>query len=238
MVLFLVFILVIAGFLSLLIIEKQYCKIFTIIFVISILLVLGIGLNKIVIDKHEAYLNQEQSATMTTTEEIALPEESIQDFEDSLNEHEILDSSTISEETEETEEIQVDYFYTELDVELLARVILGEANGIKSTKLRAAVAWCVLNRVDDGYWGDNIYSVISWPHQFWVAWNVEVPQHHLDLAEDVLQRWCEEKAGIENVGRVLPKEYLYFHGNLEHGFRLKNESKETWDWSLSNPYED
>ena len=211
---------------------------FTIIFVLSILLVLGVGLKKIMEDKHEAHLKQEQSATMATTEEIALPEESIQDFEDSLNEHEILDSSTIFEETEEIEEIQVDYFYTELDVEVLARVIWGEANDIKSTQLRAAVAWCVLNRVDDGYWGDNIYSVISWPHQFWVAWGGEVPQLHLDLAEDVLQRWCEEKAGIENVGRVLPKEYLYFHGNLEHGFRLKNESKETWDWSLPNPYED
>lgn len=120
-------------------------------------------------------------------------------------------------------------------VDLMARTIYAEARGC-STMEQAAVAWCVLNRVDAGY-GD-IEAVLTAPHQF-ATWGGEIGQEQLDIAADVLIRWEREKAGEADVGRVLPSEYLWFTGNgSENLFRDAYEGGSYWDWSLPNPYEE
>ena len=59
-----------------------------------------------------------------------------------------------------------------------------------------------------------------------------------DLVVDVLDRYSQEKAGIENVGRVLPKDYLYFRGNGKINLFSKIwKSNDIWDWSLGSPYD-
>ena len=119
-------------------------------------------------------------------------------------------------------------------VDLMARTIYAEARGC-STMEQAAVAWCVLNRVDAGY-GD-IETVLTAPHQF-ATWGGEIRQEQLDIAADVLMRWEREKGGEADVGRVLPREYLWFTGNgSENLFRDAYDGGEYWDWSLPNPYE-
>lgn len=40
------------------------------------------------------------------------------------------------------------YVHDEAEVEMLARLIWGEARGVASDTEKAAVVWCVLNRVD------------------------------------------------------------------------------------------
>lgn len=40
----------------------------------------------------------------------------------------------------------------------------------------------------------------------------------LALVEDVLARWMAEKECVGSVGRVLPKEYLYFTGDGAHNY--------------------
>ena len=124
------------------------------------------------------------------------------------------------------------------DVELIGRTIWGEAGGVKSTAERAAVAWCILNRVDA--WGGSIEETVTAPYQFkgYRDWG-ECPQEHLDLAADVLTRWQAEKAGAEGVGRVLPEGYLFFVGDLvaHNYFSEEWKSGIYWDWSLPDPYE-
>lgn len=125
------------------------------------------------------------------------------------------------------------------EVEYIGRTIWGEADGVKSTAERAAVAWCILNRVDSR--GQTIEEVVTAPKQFHGyrsadKWG-ECPQRHLDLAADVLARWYAEKDGEENVGRVLPAAYTFFVGDGERNhFSIEWQGTDFWDWSLDDPY--
>lgn len=125
------------------------------------------------------------------------------------------------------------------EVEMLAKLIWGEARGVNSTTEKAAVAWCVLNRVDSKGYPNTIKGVITQPHQF-VGYDEDYPatEEHKMLAEDVIRRWYAEKAGESNTGRVLPKEYIYFTGDGHRNYFTNEWRSETvWDWSLKSPYE-
>lgn len=122
------------------------------------------------------------------------------------------------------------------DIELIGRTIWGEAGGVESEAERAAVAWCILNRVDA--WDMTIEDVVTAPHQFYgYRTDGTCPQEHLDLAEDVLSRWESEKLGTCASGRTLPAGYLYFTGDgSRNHFTKEWGSSETWTWVLPNPY--
>lgn len=126
--------------------------------------------------------------------------------------------------------------YPENAAELIGRTIWGEAGGVKNPAERAAVAWCILNRVDA--WNKSIEEVVTAPWQFQgYRPNGDCPQEHIDLATDVLERWAAEKAGEENVGRVLPEDYLFFMGDgRRNWFSTEYLSKNYWDWSMTSPY--
>ena len=121
----------------------------------------------------------------------------------------------------------------------LAKMVWGEARGCSATEQAAAV-WCALNRVDsdDPYYPDTIIGVVSQPGQF-EGYSPDYPVEDgiLALVQDVISRWQREKAGEADVGRVLPKEYLFFHGDGAHNhFRIGFSDKAYWDWSLPSPY--
>lgn len=127
----------------------------------------------------------------------------------------------------------------------LAKTVWGEARGCTPME-QAAVVWCVLNRVDSelAYMPDDIISVITQidghGHYHFRGYSPDFPvtDEIYDLVVDVLARWELEKTGVEDVGRVLPKEYLYFHGDGAHNhFRDEYSGGNRWDWSLPNPYE-
>lgn len=130
-----------------------------------------------------------------------------------------------------------------LDAEMLAKVAWGEARGCTKTE-QAAVMWCVLNRVDSGNkdFRDTIAKVITQPNQFHFKGTFPLEDDLLDLAYDVLSRWYMEKeTGEVDSGRILPKEYCFFHGDGKHNhFRDAYEFKDAnmWDWSLDSPYEE
>nr|DAG77239.1 MAG TPA: Cell Wall Hydrolase [Caudoviricetes sp.] len=123
------------------------------------------------------------------------------------------------------------------EIEIMAKILYREARGVKDEAQQAAVVWCILNRVDNGYWGDTIKEVATYPHAF--AWIPDTPvdQELCLLVSDVCERWNLEKMGQAEVGRTLPREYLYFtgDGSLNH-FTKEWRSTEYWDWSLLGPY--
>lgn len=123
------------------------------------------------------------------------------------------------------------------EVEMIAKTIYGEARG-SSRISQSAVAWCILNRVDAGQ--GTITEVITAPHQF-VGYRPENPvkDEFAKLAEDVLIRWQMEKRCAGEVGRTLPKDYLYFHGDGKHNYFRNGFSGnyDTWNWDCWNPYE-
>ena len=113
------------------------------------------------------------------------------------------------------------------------RGVTGERWGVSGKARQAAIIWTVLNRVDNGSWGDTIAEVVTYPDQFAYSEDCPVEIPLLDLAYDVLIRW---ETGGE--GRVLPPEYLYFGGeNDENYFRTDYDALgDNWDWSLPDPY--
>ena len=132
------------------------------------------------------------------------------------------------------------YIPDEAEVEMLARLIWGEARGVPSDMHKAAVVWCVLNRVDDPRFPDTVLEVLEAPYQF-AGYSADYPvlPELATLAADVLIRYHAERDGGTNVGRVLPVEYLYFTGDGRNNhFTIGWKDAETWDWCLQNPYND
>lgn len=153
------------------------------------------------------------------------------------------DSTVPTEGTEPTVEIEV--FYTEVDAVILAKVMWAEARGVtgtykgvSATARKAAVAWCVLNRVDRGGFGDNIVDVATAPNQFAYFPDAPVTEDLLELAYDVLARWNLEQNNQADVGRTLPAGYLFFHGDGEENhFRKEFKGDGSYyDWRLPDPY--
>ena len=141
------------------------------------------------------------------------------------------------------------------ELHMLGLTIWGEANG-QSKMEQAAVAWAILNRVDNADGenfarGHSITYVLQFPgyapgqiHGYWNTKGARCDDYYLELAKDVVDRWAAEHEGEENVGRVLPKEYTYWAGKKTNGewhnyFRTAYKTNEPrWDWSLPNPYEE
>ena len=127
--------------------------------------------------------------------------------------------------------------FTEEERFALAKCLWGEARGIPSDMEKAAVIWCILNRVDseDPYYPDTILGVVRQKGQFHgYSPNHPVWDNLLAIVDDVLYRWA-----TDGEGRVLPKEYIFFACNSKghNVFRTEFTGGTRWDWSLPNPYE-
>ena len=134
--------------------------------------------------------------------------------------------------------------WTQEDANMIAQVIWGEAKGIESTTQKAAIAWTILNRVDDKRFSETgtIQEVITRINQFTYHPHNPVEEEFVEIAIDVLNRWEREKNGEEDVGRILPPEYCFF-GRLnsqEHVFRTTGapKSENNWRWEIESPYDD
>lgn len=129
------------------------------------------------------------------------------------------------------------YTVTVAELQTLAKIVYQEARGIPQKSHQAAVIWCILNRLDNGYWGDDIITVATYPNAF--AWVPDTPveEEFMDLAIDVVTRWNWEKQGLQDVGRTLPATYLYFTGDGDFNYFTREwGSTDYWDWSLPDPY--
>lgn len=132
--------------------------------------------------------------------------------------------------------------YSAEEANIMAKLLYGEAGGVSSTREKACVCWTVCNRVDAGY--GSLAGVMTQKAQFqgYKASNPIVGSLK-DLCVDVLDRWSREHAGESNVGRVLPKEYLWFLGDGTHNYFYKSypngklNGATKWDYSLPNPYD-
>ncbi len=147
--------------------------------------------------------------------------------------------SVIKSAPEPAPVIELDDSYYQA-VPYIAKTVYGEARGCSTTE-QAAVIWCILNRVDSelNYMPDDIVGVITQKNQF-LGYDPEHPVtlDIYNLTIDVLTRWVMEKNGEIDVGRVLPKDYLYFVGDgTSNHFRNEYKGGSTWDWSLESPYE-
>ena len=124
---------------------------------------------------------------------------------------------------------------SEHDAKLIAKTLYGECRSCTKVQ-QAAVAWCILNRAD--YYGMSVEAVVTSPGQFaGYSESNPVDDALYEIAADVLRRHALESEGAVEVGRVLPRDYLWFSGDgYENHFRNAYIDGERWDWSLPNPY--
>lgn len=127
------------------------------------------------------------------------------------------------------------------DIEALAKMLWGEARGIKSDTEKAACCWVVLNRVDDKRWPNSVEKVLSQKYQFG-GYDSENPvdEELYSLAEDVYYRWLAEKEGEEDVGRVIPNDYYFWCGDrkCQHNwFWQIFDVRDYYTWWMESPYE-
>ena len=152
---------------------------------------------------------------------------------------EVTDQTPVEDNNSEAEvvELVIENNFTNEEIDHIAKTVWGEARGLSKTH-QAGVVWSILNRCDDGRFGKGVINVITAPSQF-AGYRSDNPidPEIRDLVVDVLDRYSQEKSGIDNVGRVLPKEYLYFRGNGKVNlFSKKWNSNDVWNWSLESPY--
>ncbi len=129
-------------------------------------------------------------------------------------------------------------YFTDDDTIALTKTLYDECRGVTSVTEQACVAWTVCNRVDDGYWGDTILEILEYPNAFAYNPNTEIDPELYELAKDVLNRWNAERNGETDTGRVLPPDYMYFHGDGQHNY-FRNAyagDYEIWDYSWKTPY--
>ena len=119
----------------------------------------------------------------------------------------------------------------------IAKTVWGEARGCSKLQ-QAAVIWCILNRVDHESMPNNIIAVVTQPGQFdGYNPNNPVTDDIYELTIDVIHRWNREKNGETDVGRVLPKDYIYFRGDgVNNIFRNAYTGGDIWNWRLGDPY--
>ena len=88
--------------------------------------------------------------------------------------------------------------------------------------------------------GTTIREIVTQKYQFAYSPSAPVLDHLRELAENVLWRWNLEQNGHTDVGRVLPKNYLWFDGDGEHNYFRDNylpSRAHIWDYSLDSPYD-
>lgn len=131
---------------------------------------------------------------------------------------------------------------SENDEQIMAKMLWGE-DRINPTYMRAAIIWCVYNRMDAGH--ETIEHIINQTSFPGYRESHPVKEWAVDLIRDVTIRYVLELNGFKDVGRVLPKEFLYYEqpeGKIYHIFKTKlrysDPDNVIWDWSLPSPYND
>lgn len=192
--------------------------------VIAVCIILNIPSNRIVADK-------QTNENKTTSVEEEEPEPPIQ-----TGPVEETESYTSIQEPVPEISKEPEYIPNEKDVEMLAQVVWGEARGIPDKTQQACVIWCVLNRVDHPAYPNTIEEVLTQPNQFHgYDMNFPATEELKELARDVLIRWNREKNGETDVGRCLPKEYLFFTGDgYQNYFRDGNGN--IYTYYMGTPY--
>lgn len=182
------------------------------------------------LENKEAELQDAQTEISKKDDEIKQLNKNVADLEKQLK------AKKTSSSNKETTSNSSNKNAKESDVEMIAKTVWGEARGLNDFE-RSMVIWCILNRVDAS--GQSIRQVITAKNQF-VGYSSSHPvkKDMEDLARDVLSRWEREKAGETNVGRTLPKGYLWFRAKNGHNvFRNKFDGNYTvWDMNCTNPY--
>ena len=132
-----------------------------------------------------------------------------------IQEVEVIQEIEVIKEIPVEVEVEPTYAYniTSAEREMLARIVYREGN-IESLECQKAIASVVINRWQNGYWGDTLEDVIYAPNQFspsGLIWKTTPTETNYRAVDEVLKYGC-----------TLPDYVLYFRASYHfswHGYQ-------------------
>ena len=108
--------------------------------------------------------------------------------------------------------------WTEQDVTTLARMVWGEGRGVSRNEQKLIV-WTVLNRLDNGRYGNSIRQIVTARGQF-VGYRSGHPVTDAirGMVIDVLEAWDRGEEAKIYPPFARYANYLYFHGDGRHNW--------------------
>ena len=108
--------------------------------------------------------------------------------------------------------------YTPEDIELLAKMVWGEARGLNAEE-QALCVWTVLNRLDYGGFGDSIRVVVTAKGQF-NGYRAETPveQEIIGVVAECLYEWNNGATAPVLPPYAYSSDCMYFTGDGQHNY--------------------
>ena len=135
------------------------------------------------VEEVEVVENEDDSVAQEILEEVVVEDELVEE----INE----EPSVVEFYEEATSESR----FSEDEIYLMAKVCLAEAEGESDYGKRLVVS-TILNRIDSGYYSDNVYDVVYQPYQFEVMMNGRIDR--VTVTDDIIQLVKEEIANRSN----------------------------------------
>lgn len=104
------------------------------------------------------------------------------------------------------------------DMRRLAQMVWGEARGVDLKVEQEAVIWCVFNRIDDPRFPDTVAEICTHSQFHGYDPNNPVEPEFYDMALEVWNEWNRVNLGDPTAVRLLPAEFVYFHGDGERNW--------------------
>lgn len=140
--------------------------------------------------------------------------------------------------SDEMKEALIRSVITEEEEREIARMLYGEERQYGYIE-RAAVVWHLLNRIDSPLEANTVKGDLTHAHYSGYIKSNPVEEWAIWIVRDVVWRYACEKEGYEEVGRILPREFLYmacYKGHNRYRDRYRG-SCHFWDWSIPSPYD-
>ena len=133
---------------------------------------------------------------------------------------------------EEMKETLIRSVITEKEETKLVQMLYGEER-THSFRERAAVIWHTFNRVDSPLEANSVNKDITHSHYSGYLTSNPKKDWAIWIVRDVTWRYACEQLGYEDVGRVLPPDYLYMAMHKGHNrFRTKYRGGSYYDWNI------
>ena len=180
------------------------------ILLLIIILFLTIGIYKyanlnnslqLTIDEHMNTIETLTTDNEKLKENISELENTVSELEEQLEKRV---STNYRQASDSRSQVSRDYNVTLDDRETIARLVFLEAN-TESLECQKAIASVVLNRVNSGYWGNTVNSVVYAKNQF-------TPASRIPYVAPTATNYEAVDYVLEN-GATLPAEVLYFRAN-------------------------
>jgi hypothetical protein len=117
--------------------------------------------------------------------------------------------------------------WTDECVNVISRMVWGEARGVSRNEQKLVV-WTVINRLENGNYGNSLISVVRAPNQFHgYSPNFPVTPEIKEMVIGVLEAWNNGETAMVYPPFATTPDYLYFGARLRNGWS-HNFFRETW----------